>query len=140
MRLDGSGEYSFTDRDVRSGATYRYELGLIEADGIEVRIGQVMLRTLVQAEFALGRPYPNPTSIGFAVKVSNPTEGQVSLKVVDVHGRLVREVYGGFAQAGEMTLRWDGTNARGLKVGNGIYFVQFEAAGRRATQRITVMQ
>ena len=46
----------------------------------------------------------------------------------------------GKLEAGEQTLAWDGrpTSRRGF--GDGIYFVVYEAAGRRAVERIAIVR
>ena len=140
LALDGRLTYTYTDRGLTPGVTYRYALGLVQFGGGELRVGLLTLQTGGRAEFALGRPYPNPTRAGFSVDVANPAEGEASLRVVDISGRVIREIHRGYLPAGVTTLRWNGTDARGGKVGVGIYFLRYEAGGRAATQRAVIVQ
>jgi hypothetical protein len=137
--VDGRGTYRFTDRSVTAGGTYTYELGLVEGDGTEVRLGRFTVRT-GRAVFALAKPYPNPTAAGFTLKANTPRDGRAVLRVFDVNGRVMSVIHDGLLPAGEHTFTWDGMVQGGRKAHSGIYFVTLEASGRKASERVIVME
>lgn len=139
ITLDGRGAYRFSDVGLTPGTRYRYEIGLVGHQGIERRAGSMFVSTL-RAEFALGRPLPNPTASGFAIDLVTPRDGPARVRLYDVAGRVVRTLFDGALAAGEHTIAWDGRRASGAQAGSGIYFVVYEAAGRRATERVVVVQ
>lgn len=134
-----TGRYDWTDRDLAPNTEYHYRLGLVGAGGAEVRAGELVLRTL-KAEFALGAPYPNPTRGGFSIRLAIPRTGWARVRVVDVAGRVVRTLHEGALAVGEHTLVWDGRLIGGRAADSGIYFVQYEAGGRRAVSRVVLMR
>ncbi len=136
--VDGRGTYRYVDRSVKIATTYSYQLGLIEKGGREVRVGQVSVRT-VRAEFALSRPSPNPTSGGFVLTAAMARDGAARLRIFDVNGRVVGVLHDGFLSAGEHVFSWDGQVA-GRPAESGVYFVTYEAAGQKLTQRVSIMK
>ncbi len=76
---------------------------------------------------ALGAPYPNPSRGRVTIPFQLPTNGAVTVRVVDVLGRTVATLYDGQAMAGAHTVEWEG--AAGPGVSAGVYLVQLEADG-----------
>lgn len=91
------------------------------------------------AAYALLGSHPNPfrgtTSIHYAVPAGG---GEVTLRIIDVNGRLVRTVVTGREQAGHRTVEWDGRDERGSELPPGIYFSRMSAPGFEATGKITI--
>ena len=72
----------------------------------------------------LGRAHPNPFNPEVALPVTAAQSGPLTLLVYDASGRLVRTLPSS-ARAGEtVTVLWDGKNARGRRLGSGIYLVR----------------
>ena len=72
--------------------------------------------------FKLEQNVPNPfnpvTEIAFQV----PSGGaEMSLRIYDVSGRLVRTLVDGYEPSGARSVSWDGTNDTGEKVASGMY-------------------
>jgi hypothetical protein len=88
-------------------------------------------------EVSLYQNYPNPfnssTTIRFSVSSGLPVE--VSLKVHDVQGRLVKELFAKPAIPGTNRVLWDGTNDRGERVSSGLYFISLESAGLKQNRK-----
>ena len=55
----------------------------------------------------------------------------------DVSGRLVRTLTGGDQPAGRHVAAWDGADANGRALPNGIYLVRLSTDGRQITRRVT---
>jgi hypothetical protein len=79
---------------------------------------------------------PNPFAAGTEFSFSLPEAAEVSLRIFDLSGRYVRTLVSGPRAAGLHHVRWDGRDARGRDVGNGIYFVRLQAAETSATRRL----
>jgi flagellar hook assembly protein FlgD len=94
----------------------------------------------VVARLVLSVPSPNPfatsTRIGFAL----PREAEVRLDVLDVGGRLVRELLAGERRApGNYSVEWDGTTQRGGRAASGMYFVRLRAGSEQLTRRVVAV-
>jgi hypothetical protein len=72
---------------------------------------------------------PNPGTRGTAVRCVLPVAGEVSLRLYDAGGRLVRVLYSGHRPAGEFRLSLEPAD-----LGSGVGFVQLRA-GERAISR-----
>jgi len=75
-----------------------------------------------------------------AVKHLDRLPGEVKLAVYDVMGRLVRNVVGGRLPAGLHKAAWDGKDALGRKVTNGVYFVRLSSPDRVKTVKAVVVR
>lgn len=68
--------------------------------------------------------YPNPFNPATTIKLNIPRAGDVSLKVFNVRGELVRTLVDGPMVAGQHTIEWNGTNNQGSQVASGVYFYE----------------
>jgi len=78
---------------------------------------------------ALGSAWPNPARAAVRFAVELPRAARVDLRIVDLQGRVVREVEDGTLEAGFRTLVWDGRDAGGRRAGAGIYFARLVVEG-----------
>jgi flagellar hook assembly protein FlgD len=62
-----------------------------------------------------------------------PFNGEVSLAIYDVEGRLVANLVSGTKTAGEHTVQWDGLDGAGNRVASGVYFYRMEAVSPTGT-------
>ncbi|MFH1681944.1 MAG: S8 family serine peptidase [Candidatus Eisenbacteria bacterium] len=70
-----------------------------------------------------------------------PAREDVRIRIYDVAGRLLREVWNGPMRAGErLAVDWDGKDAGGRRVRSGVYFLRFEAGPFTATRRLVVLR
>jgi hypothetical protein len=81
---------------------------------------------------------PNPVTSFARIKFGTPRDGNVSFRVFDVSGRMVREISNGMMRAGEHSTSWNLQNTAGQRVGSGMYFIQMKSGGMARTQRIVV--
>lgn len=88
----------------------------------------------IAPRFALEQNHPNPFNPKTTIQYQIPHSGDVSLKVYDVRGRLVRTLVAGFQPAGRQAVEWDGTDERGAKVASGSYVYRV-VAGEFVDQR-----
>jgi len=74
--------------------------------------------------------FPNPFNPTTTIKLNLPKAGDVSLKVFNVRGELVRTLVNGPMQAGEYSLIWDGKTDSGNQAASGVYFYEPRANGQ----------
>ena len=89
--------------------------------------------------------YPNPFNPETWIPYQLANASDVSMKIYDVSGRLVRTISVGFKPVGyyltrERAAYWDGRNEIGESVSSGIYFLRFVAGEFTATQRVVIIK
>jgi hypothetical protein len=91
--------------------------------------------------FALHVPAPNPASPGTVVSFDVPNPGaEVSIRVYDVNGRLVRSLVEGQRAAGYHSAPWDLRNDGGRPIAPGVYFCRMEAGSFRDTKKVVLLE
>ena len=123
---------STIDAALVAGKEHRYRLEAVFQDGRALTVAEGSI--FVPSNSRLGRPYPNPfRATDGAVSLPFRTisaGGNISLRVVDVTGRLVREiVQPAPATAGFGEIDWDGKRGDGRRVASGVYYLYVRGAG-----------
>jgi hypothetical protein len=67
--------------------------------------------------FALGQNYPNPVNPSTTIRYQLPVDGDLSLRIFDTAGQLVRELVQGRQPAGTYSVVWDGQRREGRSGG-----------------------
>lgn len=108
----------------------------IDTTGVVTGVGEQKLT------FALRALGANPISFvrgdaEFAITL--PARGAPVLQLYDLRGRLVNTITRGrVLEPGTQTLRWNGTDAGGRRIGAGIYFAQLRLGDQVATTKVVV--
>ena len=89
--------------------------------------------------YALSQNYPNPFNPSTSFKLSLPEASDYAVRVFNVAGQLVK-TFEGHADAGELTLVWDGSNNQGAKVASGVYFYRAEAKSFAQTRKMMMLK
>ena len=89
--------------------------------------------------------YPNPFNPETWIPYQLAEASDVSVKIYDIGGRLVRRVSVGFKPVGyyltrERAVYWDGRNDIGESVSSGVYFLQFVAGDYTTTQQVVIVK
>ncbi len=94
----------------------------------------------ISAAMAILRSHPNPfrANVTFELAVASPS--CVTLAVHDLMGRAVRRLAEGGLSSGPHAFVWDGMDAEGRPVPNGIYFARVSGAGAVLTEKILLMR
>ena len=79
--------------------------------------------------FSTEDPYPNPFISNVQLPIRLFQAADVTLRIFDLSGRLVKEVYDGTLHAGSHQLMWKGDNQLGLSVAAGVYVFQWTLNG-----------
>ncbi|MEO5988531.1 MAG: metallophosphoesterase [Candidatus Eisenbacteria bacterium] len=88
------------------------------------------------ATLVFAAPQPNPSRQSSMLRYVLPSRGRVDLMVLDVSGRVVTRVVGGFQEAGEHRAEWRGVDDRGRSVAAGIYYARLEWNAQKRLQRL----
>jgi hypothetical protein len=103
---------------------------------------QVLLRhgTFQPLATALKGAYPNPFNPSTTIHYDLSEPAPVRLQVYAVSGQLVRELVAAHQEAGAYRVEWDGRDAAGSAVGNGVYLGVLQAGDFRAVTRMVLMK
>lgn len=89
----------------------------------------------------LRSPIPNPFNPCTEIHFGLSEASVVSLRIYDVHGRLVKTVYANERmKPGRYSFRWNGTDAAGVQVASGIYFVQLSAGDFTGSKKAIIVR
>ncbi len=78
---------------------------------------------------------PNPFHEETRIAFSTSADARVTARIFDVRGRLLREISGTAD-----TIRWDGRDAEGHRLGSGVYLVQLRSGREIVTGRALLLQ
>ncbi|MFC1563429.1 C10 family peptidase [candidate division KSB1 bacterium] len=104
------------------------------------KIVSVNEEVITPIEYVLDQNYPNPfnpvTTISFQLR----SFSEVSLKIYNINGQVVKTLISGKLPAGNHTVKWDGRNEAGQKVSSGIYIYHIRAGGFTATKKMILIK
>jgi len=83
---------------------------------------------------------PNPAREGVKIRYCVPEETDISLKVYNCAGQLVKVLYSGRAKPGAYTEMWNRRDTKGRRVGAGVYFLYLETPLRRLKQKLVLSE
>jgi hypothetical protein len=90
--------------------------------------------------FKLERNYPNPFNSSTVIKYELPKSTSISLIIYNSLGQETKTLFEGFKDKGTYQHIWDGSNFKGEKVSNGIYFVKLRNDRNIKTIKILLIQ
>lgn len=94
----------------------------------------------VPARLALEN-HPNPFNPTTVIRYALPKAAEVTLKVFDVQGRLVRTLVASrHANAGVYDVEWNGIDDRGTPVASGVYFYRLTAGTENLTRKMVLLK
>jgi hypothetical protein len=83
---------------------------------------------------------PNPVISNTVIRYAIPAEDQVSLKVYDLSGRLVKTLVSESQKSGVYAFKWDGRDNSGKRLPSGIYFYRFKSGDYTATKKLILLR
>jgi hypothetical protein len=83
---------------------------------------------------------PNPFNPVTTLRYALPLAGNVSIRIYDVTGSLVRSLVSGHRAAGRYEATWDGRNDAGGRAGSGAYFCRIESNGEAKVRKLLLMR
>ncbi|RKX27256.1 MAG: hypothetical protein DRP47_06840, partial [Candidatus Zixiibacteriota bacterium] len=94
---------------------------------------------VIPTSFTLRQNYPNPFNPTTTISFDLPHESDWTLQIYSITGSLVRE-YNGTAEAGMVSLEWDGMSRSGDLVASGIYFYRLQAGNFNDTKKMIMLK
>ena len=102
---------------------------------VEGKINNIPLITM------LNPPRPNPITNGIThLSFTVAEQSQVSLKIFDASGRLVKILVDEFKSSGVYTVSWDGRDDANRKLAEGIYFYMLETPTQKYCRKMVLIQ
>ena len=83
----------------------------------------------------LHQNYPNPMNPSTTIRFELAEPSMAELSVYDVSGRRVRELAGGFYEAGQHVTRWDGRDQNGGVLPSGVYVYRLKVGAETVLNR-----
>lgn len=105
----------------------------------EVAIGDPVVNAL-PTDFALEQNFPNPFNPTTTIKYALKENADVTLRIYNVLGQVVKTLVNARQDAGFKTVSWDGTNDLGAKVSSGIYIYRIEANDFVQSKKLILMK
>ena len=99
-----------------------------------------VLATEAPANSRLLRNYPNPFNPSTRIQFTLSRDAQVSLRVFDVQGRLVRTLVDSYLAAGPRTVDWDGKSDSGVALASGAYFLRLQGGGTYLSRKVNLVK
>ncbi len=113
-------DYSYHDKESNWGQLY-YRIKQLDRDGQSELFPAIKVVRTLPAQLTLHGNYPNPFNAGTFIRYELPTAGEVEVRIYNLHGELVQELWQGFQNAGNYSLYWSGHTTTGKEVASGIY-------------------
>lgn len=98
-----------------------------DMDVVLLNVGEELMMNTTAAiptTYELDQNFPNPFNPTTTIRFGLPETGEVSLKVYNARGQLVRTLANGNFEAGYHNITWDAKLDNGSHVASGIYFYQ----------------
>ncbi len=92
-------------------------------------------------DFVLSQNVPNPFNPSTTINYQVPNGGaDVSIRIYDVAGRLVRTLVDEHRPAGTHAVAWDGRNQAGTRVASGVYIYRMTAGSFSDARRMVLLK
>ena len=91
-------------------------------------------------EYKLEQNYPNPFNPSTTIRYSLSGPENISIKIYDVSGQLVKEINKEHNKAGEFDVIWDGTNDYSERVSSGAYFYQLSVGNYAEAKKMILLK
>ena len=117
----------------------------VTASDLQLAYGIVAIRELLPSRTRLLPNYPNPFNPETWIPYQLAESADVTIRIYDVQGRLVREFALGYKPAGlyidkAHAVHWDGRNNVGERMASGIYLYVLHASEFRAIKRMVIIK
>ena len=95
---------------------------------------------IIPKKFYVSQNYPNPFNPSTSFYIDMPEAGNLSVKVFDVNGRVVKELINTYVNSGRVQARWSGKNEFDMMSPTGIYFLRVETSTNYHVQKLALVK
>jgi hypothetical protein len=137
FRVLGSGKTTvqLTRADVRDKDNRN-----LVAENIQLPEAEAVATVDVPATYQIEQNQPNPFNPETVIKYALPSATQVSVRIYNVVGQLVKTLVDDYQPAGQHQVVWNGTNENGERVASGIYLYRFVTPDHQKTLKMTLLK
>ena len=129
----------YTDTTVQPGMRYGYTVGVIAADGSEVRSQTIEIQSTV-CPLVLFQNHPNPFNPTTRIRFSVPQRSRVALRIFDAEGKLITVLINRVMDPGLQEIEWNGRHRSGHSAASGVYFYQLKGGNRTLTKKMVLLK
>jgi hypothetical protein len=86
------------------------------------------------------KSYPNPFNPSTKIEYYMPRRGELTVKIYNIRGELVKTLVDEVCPAGVDFVVWDGTNNSSYTAASGVYFYQAKAMGETIVKKIALIK
>jgi Tol biopolymer transport system component len=146
-QVSPTGGYTeLTDDDVERVVPHAQPNGTTSISAAYVRDGDVFRLTSGGGgqqsaglfALALDGAKPNPGRARIIIRWQLPVEAMASLRVYNAAGQLVKVLADGRVKPGAHTSIWNGTDTRGRRLANGVYFCALDNGSKRISRKLVL--
>ncbi len=123
-------------------ASYSYSLTAVGVDGQDVLLsnlsGPGAPPAVAPVTVALAAAWPNPANPLVNIRFRAAVGTVATVRIMDVRGRVVRELHQGLGAGDWQTVVWDGLSDSGRAAASGVYLIRLESGGLLRTERVTL--
>lgn len=139
-RGDGFG---FRDATAAAGGSLiTYAITAATADGQQVRLAELAgpgeRPVAVTAPLALAAAWPNPANPAVTIRFRAAPDQIATLQIVDVRGRVVRELHRAPGAGQWQDVIWNGLTDDGRAAASGVYLIRLAAGQELRTERVVL--
>ena len=95
---------------------------------------------IIPKKFYVSQNYPNPFNPSTSFYIDMPEAGNLSVKVFDVNGRVIKELINTYVNSGRVQARWSGKNEFDMMSPTGIYFLRVETSTNYHVQKLALVK
>ncbi|MFO7659775.1 MAG: carboxypeptidase regulatory-like domain-containing protein, partial [Candidatus Cloacimonadaceae bacterium] len=150
-RTDSEGNYYISNVPTDSYTVSAVKLGFATATQDVYLIGNDYLNlslmaptanddSVVPALVSKVSNYPNPFNPNTTISLALAKDSNVTVKIYNVKGQVIKNLLDSKVKAGSHTLQWDGTDDNGSPVSSGIYMVKLQGEGFATSRKMTLMK
>ncbi|MBD3377334.1 T9SS type A sorting domain-containing protein [candidate division KSB1 bacterium] len=134
-----AGDYDTTETKIANDKNF--VVMRFEFTGPATAVERHEVRFVTPDDFVLEQNYPNPFNPTTTISYDLPLNKQVSLKIYNTMGQLVRTLVDDQLQvAGQHKVVWDGLNDAGSRVATGVYIYSLEFGNFSKSRRMTLVK
>jgi len=136
-------EYAFTDINVVYGSTYTYRLSDVDLVGaVTIKdVISILYDVELSTETVLEPVFPNPFNPVTKIAYKLSEDAQVTLKVMDITGRLVKYILKSQLQkAGSYSYFWNGKDDKERLQPSGAYLLLLNAGVETKVQKVILLR
>jgi FlgD Ig-like domain len=135
--LDGIPKAADSGQEQPVAFLFDVQRGAVEENSIAEQDGNV---SEIPETYALHQNHPNPFNPTTTLQFDLPEAGEVTLKIYNSVGQLVRTLVSGDYEAGAHNVIWDARNDSDMPMASGVYLAVFRVGGVQQVRRLVLMK